>query len=206
MKNKLFVLIGESCSGKTTLEKKIHKEGVCSRAISMTTRKPRTNERDMVDYIFVDNMTFNLCEAQGKFLEITSYNMHNQGNVRYATLRSEVKLDRDNYVCVLNPDGYRQVVESLGKENVVGIYIRRNPKERFLSYLDRENENFNKLLKEANTRYNRDLEDFIGIEGKVDYIIENNGSRENMLEQFREILEMEVNNNGRINATGNAKR
>ena len=75
-----------------------------------------------------------------------------------------------------------------------------------MSYLDRENENFNKLLKEANTRYNRDLEDFIGIEGKVDYIIENNGSRENMLEQFREILEMEVNNNGRINATGNAKR
>lgn len=190
MKNKLYVLIGESCSGKSTLERKIYNEGVCSRVISVTTRKPRANERDMIDYIFVNNMEFNLLEAQGKFLEITSYNM-SVGNVRYATLRSEIKLDKDNHVCVLNPDGYRQIVESLGKENVVGIYIRRDPKERFISYLDRENEDFNKLLKEANTRYNRDLEDFVGIEEKVDVIIENNGSVQNMLEQFKAILSIE---------------
>ena len=117
--------------------------------------------------------------------------MKNQGFVQYATLREDVKLTEGNYICVLNPNGYEQVVESLGQENVVGIYISRDPKERFLSYLDRENENFYDLLEEARTRLHRDLEDFEGIETKVGYVINNNGSLEDMTIQFLEILNIE---------------
>lgn len=191
MKGKLFVLIGESCSGKSTLERKIQDYELCNRVISMTTRKPRTNERDGIDYYFVDNLVFNTYKAREKFLEVTSYTMKNQGFVQYATLREDVKLNEGNYICVLNPNGYEQVVESLGQENVVGIYISRDPKERFLSYLDRENENFYDLLEEARTRLHRDLEDFAGIETRVDYVINNNGSLEDMLLQFLEILNIE---------------
>ena len=191
MKGKLFVLIGESCSGKSTLERKIYDYELCRKIISLTTRKPRLNEINGVHYHFVDNLTFTIYKAQDQLLECTSY-MMNKGNVSYGTLKYDVKLDEGNYVCVLNPDGYRQVVESLGKENVVGIYIKRDPKERFISYLNRENEDFNGLLKEAWTRYNKDLEDFVGIEDKVDYVIKNTGI-EDMIMQFINILNVEMN-------------
>lgn len=191
MKGKLFVLIGESCSGKSTLERKIYDYELCRKIISLTTRKPRSNEINGVHYHFIDNLTFAIYKAQDQLLECTSY-MMNKGNVSYGTLKYDVKLDEGNYVCVLNPDGYRQVIESLGKENVVGIYIKRDPKERFISYLNRENEDFNSLLKEAWTRYNKDLEDFVGIEDKVDYVIKNTGI-EDMIIQFINILNVEMN-------------
>ena len=57
--------------------------------------------------------------------------------------------------------------------------------------MDRENENFYDLLEEARTRLHRDLEDFAGIETRVDYVINNNGSLEDMLIQFLEILNIE---------------
>ena len=53
MKGKLFVLLGESCSGKSTLERKIHEYGLCNKVVSMTTRKPRSNEENGEDYYFV---------------------------------------------------------------------------------------------------------------------------------------------------------
>lgn len=191
MKNKLFVLIGESCSGKTTLEKKIRNRKLCRNVISLTTRKPRLNEVNGIDYYFTDKLIFEIYKTQEKLLEYTSYIMKNQGKVSYGIMKNDVKLDEDNYVCVLNPNGYKQVVKALGKENVVGIYIKRDPKERFLTYLSRENENFYDLLEEAHRRLHKDIEDFERIEDKVDYVIKNDSSVENMIEKFLEIFIIE---------------
>lgn len=193
MKGKLFVMLGESCSGKSTLERKIHEYGLCNKVVSMTTRKPRSNEENGEDYYFVDNITFGIYKAQEKFLESTYYTMQNEGLVQYGILKHDVKLDKGNYVCVLNPMGYEQAIKSLGKENVVGIYIDREPKERFLSYLDRESRDFNKLLSEAWTRYNKDLEDFVGITDKVDYVITNT-SVDDMIFHFMNIFNIENSN------------
>lgn len=194
MKNKLFVLIGESCSGKTTLEKKIRNRKLCRNVISLTTRKPRFNEVNGIDYYFTDKLIFEIYKAQEKLLECTSYIMKNQGKVSYGIMKNDIKLDKDNYVCILNPNGYKQVLKSLGKENVVGIYINRDVKERFLTYLNRENENFYDLLEEARTRFYKDMADFEGIEEKVDYVIYNNGSIRDMMSKFLEIFIIESNN------------
>ena len=109
-------------------------------------------------------------------------------------MKNDIKLDKDNYVCILNPNGYKQVLKSLGKENVVGIYINRDVKERFLTYLNREKENFYDLLEEARTRFYKDMADFEGIEEKVDYVIYNNGSIRDMMSKFLEIFIIESNN------------
>ena len=191
MKNKLFVLLSESSGGKDTLLNMIVKNEFLKPVISVTTRKMRSNEEQDREYHFITKEEFMLMEAKKKFLEITSYLIPSEGVVKYAMAKEDVVLSKSSYVVILNPIGLQQVEEQLGKENVVSIYIHRNDKDRFISYLNREEKEFSLILEDAYERFKKDLNDFAGIETKVDYIINNNGSLEDMLLQFLEILNIE---------------
>ena len=82
----LFVISAPSGGGKTTLcEQLLAARPEMTRAITCTTRAPRADERDGVDYYFLDAATFLKRVQAGHFLEhATVY-----GN-SYGTLRSEV--------------------------------------------------------------------------------------------------------------------
>lgn len=191
MKNKLFVLLSESSGGKDTLLNMIVKNEFLKPVISTTTRKMRSNEEQDREYHFVTKEEFMLMEAKDEFLETTSYLIPSEGIVKYGLAKKDVVLSKSSYVVILNPIGLQQVEEQLGKENVVSIYIHRNDKDRFISYLNREEKEFSLILEDAYERFKKDLNDFAGIETKVDYIINNNGSLEDMLLQFLEILNIE---------------
>ena len=191
MKNKLFVLLSESSGGKDTLLNMIVKNEFLKPVISTTTRKMRSNEEQDREYHFVTKEEFMLMEAKDEFLETTSYLIPSEGIVKYGLAKKDVVLSKSSYVVILNPIGLQQVEEQLGKENVVSIYIHRNDKDRFISYLNREEKRFDLILDDAYERYKRDLNDFAGIETKVDYVINNDGSLEDMMIQFLEILNIE---------------
>ena len=191
MKNKLFVLLSESSGGKDTLLNMIVKNEFLKPVISTTTRKMRSNEEQDREYHFVTKEEFMLMEAKDEFLETTSYLIPSEGVVKYAMAKEDVVLSKSSYVVILNPIGLQQVEDQLGKENVVSIYIHRNDKDRFISYLNREEKRFDLILDDAYERYKRDLNDFAGIETKVDYVINNDGSLEDMMIQFLEILNIE---------------
>ena len=82
----LFVISAPSGGGKTTLcQHLLATRREMTRAITCTTRAPRPNEKDGVDYYFLDATTFLKRVQAGHFLEhATVY-----GN-SYGTLRSEV--------------------------------------------------------------------------------------------------------------------
>lgn len=191
MKNKLFVLLSESSGGKDTLLNMIVKNEFLKPVISTTTRKMRSNEKQDREYHFVTKEEFMLMEAKKKFLEITQYIIPSEGVVKYAMAKEDVVLSKSSYVVILNPIGLQQVEEQLGRENVVSIYIHRNDKDRFISYLNREEKEFSLILEDACERFKKDLNDFTGIETKVDYVINNDGSLEDMMIQFLEILNIE---------------
>ena len=191
MKNKLFVLLSESSGGKDTLLNMIVKNEFLKPVISTTTRKMRSNEKQDREYHFVTKEEFMLMEAKDEFLETTSYLIPSEGVVKYGLAKKDVILSKSSYVVILNPIGLQQVEDQLGKENVVSIYIHRNDKDRFISYLNREEKRFDLILDDAYERYKRDLNDFAGIETKVDYVINNDGSLEDMMIQFLEILNIE---------------
>ena len=191
MKNKLFVLLSESSGGKDTLLNMIVKNEFLKPVISTTTRKMRSNEEQDREYHFVTKEEFMLMEAKDEFLETTSYLIPSEGIVKYGLAKKDVVLSKSSYVVILNPIGLQQVEDQLGKENVVSIYIHRNDKDRFISYLNREEKRFDLILDDAYERYKRDLNDFAGIETKVDYVINNDGSLEDMMIQFLEILNIE---------------
>ena len=65
----MIILSSPSGAGKTTLVKKISKEQNYIISISHTTRKPRTNEVDGKDYIFISNEQFKNLIRKNEFLE-----------------------------------------------------------------------------------------------------------------------------------------
>jgi len=68
-----FVVSGPSGAGKTTLYKKaVDFFGDMRHSVSYTTRKPRPNETDGVEYHFIDDATFDAMVERGEFFEYAS--------------------------------------------------------------------------------------------------------------------------------------
>ena len=69
-KNIMVILSSPSGAGKTTITKKIQQKYQSFKiSVSHTTRKPRPNEIDGVDYYFISQKKFKEYIDQGKFYE-----------------------------------------------------------------------------------------------------------------------------------------
>jgi guanylate kinase len=83
----LYIISAPSGAGKTSLVRKLLD---CTPglevSVSHTTRPARANERDGVDYHFVDPTTFAALVQQGLFLEHAKVFDHDYGTSRYAVL------------------------------------------------------------------------------------------------------------------------
>ena len=70
VKNIMVILSSPSGAGKTTITKKIQQKYQSFKiSVSHTTRKPRPNEVDGVDYYFISNEKFKNFIDEGKFYE-----------------------------------------------------------------------------------------------------------------------------------------
>lgn len=189
--NKLYILAGKSGSGKTTIESKIDELEFARKVISSTTRKPRSNEVDGIHYFFLTEEEFNEKLKQGLFAEHSHYTTV-EGFAQYGMQLKDIKLDEDNYICVVNPDGMVQIINNLGKENCVTILIERNDRERVCSTLMRDKSpDFGKVLEEACRRYKGDEIDFDGVKDMVDYVIQNNSGIDVAVNRVLDIMELE---------------
>lgn len=96
-KGMLVVLSGPSGSGKdTVLEKLKEKDFSFEKTVSATTRPMREDEKDGIDYYFIDKNTFEKRIEEGYFLEYTLYNDN-----YYGTPKSEVEKHIDKGGCIL---------------------------------------------------------------------------------------------------------
>jgi guanylate kinase len=86
-KGKLIIFSAPSGSGKTTIVKHLlSKDLNLAFSISATSRPPRINEKDGVDYYFLDQDTFKKRVQNGDFLEWEEV----YSGTCYGTLKSEV--------------------------------------------------------------------------------------------------------------------
>jgi guanylate kinase len=70
----LFILSAPSGAGKDTLIRALQPEQVgIQRVVSYTTRPPRPEERDGIDYHFVDTATMRAMQAAGDLVECTEF-------------------------------------------------------------------------------------------------------------------------------------
>src|SRR3989338_8414938 len=76
----LIVLSAPSGCGKTTVvDRLLKRHSDWQRSVSVTTRKPRTGEKDGEDYIFVSPAGFETMKANGELLESARVFDHEYG-------------------------------------------------------------------------------------------------------------------------------
>lgn len=118
----MFIIEGPSGAGKGTVIKEIlARDPHIKFSVSVTTRAPRNNEVNGVDYYFISDAEYDKLVAEDAFYEYVD----SQYGSRYGTLRSEV----DSFINVgedvlfdLDWMGARQMREKAGAD-VVTIYL-----------------------------------------------------------------------------------
>ena len=113
MRGKLFVLSGPSGVGKGTIREKIFENSNINLtySISMTTREPRMNEIDGVDYFFVTKDEFDANIKDGNLIEYSEF----VGNY-YGTPKSYVERllnEGKNVLLEIEVNGAQQVVNKM---------------------------------------------------------------------------------------------
>lgn len=122
-KGLIIVLSGPSGVGKGTIRKQVFKDESLNLAysISMTTRQPRNQEVDGVDYFFVSKEKFEDMIKNDEFLEYTYF----VGNY-YGTPRGYVDELREKGVNVfleIEVNGAHQVMSRVKDDGLVTIFL-----------------------------------------------------------------------------------
>lgn len=158
----MIVIIGESGSGKSSVEKELEKNHNYHRVITYTTRPKREGEQDGKDYYFVNDNSFLNLASHEFFVETTSFK-----GWYYGTPKDSCNEDS---VIVVNPHGLRQL-KSKGIK-FTSFYIKVPREDRMIKMLQRGDD-----IEEAYRRSLSDVGMFTGIEDEVDHVIENIGYR-----------------------------
>lgn len=169
----MIVLVGESASGKSSIERCLVEDYKYKKIVSYTTRSPRSGEVDGVDYHFVSVDDFNDLRGQGFFAETAAYNGWNYGVAKEDCT--------DDKVAVLTPHGLRQV-SKIYNINITSFYINVPRRDRLIKILQRGDN-----IEEAYRRSLSDVGQFDGIEDEVDYVINNDGYRKSIAEMAKEV-------------------
>lgn len=107
----MIVLVGASASGKTEVARRLFKDYGYRKVVTTTTRNPRDNERDGVDYHFIGKKRFDDLRKLSAFVEVTHYGDHYYGIQ---------KKDIDRYgVVIVDPNGANALVDALDEDACV---------------------------------------------------------------------------------------
>ena len=157
----MIVLIGESASGKTTLQKMlIDSNKKYKKLVTYTTRPMRKGEVDGVDYHFIPQTTFDEFVKRDFFIEHAKYR-----DWSYGTARADCESD-DNTIAILTPAGLRSLKRL--NFNVTSIYLYVDRRSRLINILARGDN-----IDEAYRRNLSDVGQFDEIDKEVDYVIDN---------------------------------
>ena len=171
----MVILVGESASGKSSIERCLVENYGFNKIVSYTTRPPRDGEIDGVDYHFISVEQFSKLKADGFFAETASYREWNYGVAKEDCT--------DDKVAVLTPHGLRQVSKIDGI-NVTSFHINVPRRDRLIKILQRGDN-----IEEAYRRSLSDVGQFDGIEDEVDFVINNNWYERSVVDMTKEVYE-----------------
>ena len=164
--NIMVILSSPSGVGKTTLTKKIQQKYQSFKiSVSHTTRKPRSNEVDGVDYHFVSHKNFEKLINENKFYEhakiFENYYGTLKKNVDEAILKNDIIFDIDW-------QGTKQL-SKFENLNLIKIYLITDNKAELKKRLIKRNQNTEDEIEKRFNSFDDDIKHW----SDYDYIIIN---------------------------------
>lgn len=178
--NVMVILSSPSGAGKTTITKKIQQKHQSFKiSVSHTTRKPRKNEIDGIDYHFISKAKFKELIENNKFYEHAEI----FGNY-YGTLKENVDklILKNDIIFDIDWQGTKQLSQ-FSNLNLIKIYLIPPSKKELKSRLIKRNSD---SIDEVNKRYNafdKDIKHW----NDYDYILINN-NLESCYKQIEDII------------------
>lgn len=180
----MLVLSAPSGAGKTTLAKSLlQQDAHILTSISMTTRTPRPEEVDGVDYIFITLSEFQQLEKDNAFLEYAKVFDNYYGTPRTSV---EAKLSEGiDLLFDIDWQGHRQLISTM-REDVTSVFILPPSKEELVKRLKMRETHINDTLKKRLEQTNLEVSHWY----EYDYVIINS-SVEDTVQKLLTILRAE---------------
>ena len=185
-KNIMLILSSPSGVGKTTLTKKIQQKYQSFKiSVSNTTRKPRSNEVDGVDYFFISKEEFMRLVSEGKFYEYAKI-FENY----YGTLKKNADdiIKSNDIIFDIDWQGTKQL-SKFKNLNLIKIYLITKNKEELKNRLINRNQNTPKEVEKRFKAFDDDIKHW----NDYDYIIIND-NLEVCFKQIEEIIKNQKKN------------
>ena len=184
--NIMVILSSPSGVGKTTLTKKIQQKYQSFKiSVSNTTRKPRSNEVDGVDYFFISKEEFMRLVSEGKFYEYAKI-FENY----YGTLKKNADdiIKSNDIIFDIDWQGTKQL-SKFKNLNLIKIYLITKNKEELKNRLINRNQNTPKEVEKRFKAFDDDIKHW----NDYDYIIIND-NLEVCFKQIEEIIKNQKKN------------
>tara|TARA_B100001248_G_scaffold260907_1_gene250482 strand:+ start:3189 stop:3788 length:600 start_codon:yes stop_codon:yes gene_type:complete len=180
--NIMIILSSPSGVGKTTLTKKIQQKFESFRiSVSHTTRSPRSNEVDGVDYFFVSVKKFEKLIKNNEFYEYAKiYENY------YGTLKENVDevIKTNDIIFDIDWQGTKQL-SKFKNLNLIKIFLITNNKEELKKRLIKRNQNTEAEVEKRFSSFEEDIKHW----NDYDYILIN----ENLDVCFKQIANIILN-------------
>lgn len=186
----IFYIMGKSASGKDSLYSRIIRDTGMNPIVLFTTRPIRSNEREGVEYHFVDDERFDSMRERGEVIEWRTYDTK-CGKWTYFTAEGSIPSDSGDCIGIGTLMSYVKIRERFGSSTVVPVYIEVDDNVRFLRAVEREKSQSEPKYSELCRRFLADNEDFSEeklAEAGITRKFCNNGRLEDCLSEILEFI------------------
>ncbi len=152
---KMIILSSPSGAGKTTLVKKISKEKNYKISISHTTREPRNNEIDGVDYFFVKQENFETLIQENAFLEHANVFENMYGSTKEQVFKN--LKNGFNVLFDIDWQGAQQIKKQTLDYKLISFFILPPSKEILLERLVTRGETNNEIIQMRMKQFDKDV-------------------------------------------------